>query len=83
MSNVYKPPHRTPRTPAWQLPLHEASVTASTLLDQPDIDEDISQDIHEIYENILRLERILYEEKTHGFLHIHRRQSNDTSTTRL
>ena len=22
--------------------------------------------IHEIYENILRLERILYEEKTHG-----------------
>ena len=49
-----------------QLPLHEASVTAATLLDQPDIDEDISQDIHEIYENILRLERILYEEKTHG-----------------
>ena len=67
MSNVFKPPHKTPRTPAWQLPLHEASVTASTLLDQPDIDEDISQDILEIYENILTLERILYEEKTRGF----------------
>ena len=65
--NIYRPPHRTPRTPAWQLPLHEASVTASTLLDQPDLDDDVSQDIHEIYENILRLERILYEEKTHGF----------------
>ena len=67
MSNVFKPPHKTPRTPAWQLPLHEASVTASTLLDQPDIDEDISQDILEIYENILTLERILYEEKTRDF----------------
>ena len=27
----------------------------------------ISQDIHEIYENVLRLERILYEERTRGF----------------
>ena len=68
MSNVYKPvPSRTIRTPAWQQPLYDLSTAASTLLDQPDIDEDISQDIHEIYENILRLERILYEEKTHGF----------------
>ena len=65
--NLYRPPHRTPRTPAWQHPLHELSVTASTLLDPPDIDDDISQDISEMYENILRLERILYEEKTHGF----------------
>ena len=47
--NIYRPPHRTPRTPAWQLPLHEASVTASTLLDQPDLDDDVSQDIHEYY----------------------------------
>ena len=61
MSNVYKPvPNRTIRTPAWQQPLHELSTHASMLLDQPDIDEDISQDIHEMYENILRLERILY-----------------------
>ena len=60
MSNVFKPPHRTPRTPAWQLPLHEASVTASTLLDQPDLDDDVCQDVSEMYENILRLERILY-----------------------
>ena len=68
MNNVYKPvPSRTVRTPAWQLPLHELSTTASMLLDQADIDEDISNDLHEMYENILRLERILYEEKTHGF----------------
>ena len=67
MSNVYKPPHKTPRTPAWQQPLYDLSITASSLLDHSDVDEDISQDIHEMYENVLRLERILYEEKTHGF----------------
>ena len=61
-----KPPHRTPRTPAWQQPLHDLSTTASVLLDQPDLDDDICQDVSEMYENILRLERILYEEKTHG-----------------
>ena len=63
-----KPPHKTPRTPAWQHPLHELSVTASSLMDTQDvIEDDVSQDISEMYENILRLERILYEEKTHGF----------------
>ena len=68
MSNVYKPPHKTPRTPAWQQPLHDLSITASSLMDTQDvIDDDVSQDISEMYENILRLERILYEEKTHGF----------------
>ena len=55
------------RIPAWQHPLHELSVTASMLLDQTDLDDDVSQDVSEMYENILRLERILYEEKTHGF----------------
>ena len=65
--NVYRPPHKTPRTPAWQLPLHELSITASTLMDQPDLDDDVCQDLSEMYENILRLERVLYEEKTHGF----------------
>ena len=67
MSNVYKPPHKTPRTSAWQQPLYDLSITASSLLDNSDVDEDISQDIHEIYENVLRLERILYEERTRGF----------------
>ncbi len=69
MSNVYKPvPSRTIRTPAWQQPLYDLSVTASSLMDTQDvIDDDVSQDISEMYNNILRLERILYEEKTHGF----------------
>ena len=65
--NIYRPPHKTPRTPAWQQPLYDLSTTASVLMDTQDIDEDVSQDISEMYENILRLERILYEEKTHGF----------------
>ena len=65
--NIYRPPHRTPRTPAWQQPLYDLSITASSLMDTQDvIDDDVSQDISEMYENILRLERILYEEKTHG-----------------
>ncbi len=69
MSNVYKPvPSRTVRTPAWQQPLYDLSTTASALLDTWDeLEEDVSQDIYEMYQNILRLERILYEEKTHGF----------------
>tara|TARA_R100000353_G_scaffold105005_1_gene75785 strand:+ start:476 stop:685 length:210 start_codon:yes stop_codon:yes gene_type:complete len=69
MSNVYKPvPSRTIRTPAWQQPLYDLSTTASVLMDNTqDLDDDVCQDISEMYENILRLERILYEEKTHGF----------------
>ena len=68
MSNVYKPvPSRTIRTPAWQQPLYDLSTTASVLMDNTqDLDDDVCQDISEMYENILRLERILYEEKTHG-----------------
>jgi hypothetical protein len=62
-----KPPHQTPRTSPWQQPLYDLSITASSLLDHSAVDEDISNDIHEIYENILRLERILYEERTRGF----------------
>ena len=66
--NIYRPPHKTPRTPAWQQPLYDLSTTASALLDTWDeLEEDVSQDIYEMYQNILRLERILYEEKTHGF----------------
>ena len=66
MSNIYKPPHKTPRTPAWQQPLYDLSITASVLMDTQDLDDDVCQDISEMYENILRLERILYEEKTHA-----------------
>ena len=66
MSNIYKPPHKTQRTPAWQQPLYDLSITASILMDTQDLDDDVCQDISEMYENILRLERILYEEKTHA-----------------
>ena len=66
--NIYRPPHKTPRTPAWQQPLYDLSTMASSLMDTQDvIGDDVSQDISEMYENILRLERILYEEKTLGF----------------
>ena len=30
-------------------------------------DDDVIHDLCTIYDNVLRLERILYEEKTHGF----------------
>ena len=68
MSNIYKPPHKTPRTSAWQQPLYDLSTCASALLDTwDDLEDDVQNDVSEMYENILRLERILYEEKTHGF----------------
>ena len=60
------------RTPAWQQPLYDLSICASTLLDTikyndwDDLEEDDMIGLSEMYENILRLERILYEEKTHG-----------------
>ena len=60
------------RTPAWQQPLYDLSTSASTLLDTikyndwDDLEEDDMNVLNEMYKNILRLERILYEEKTHG-----------------
>ena len=60
------------RTPAWQQPLHDLSTSASTLLDTikyndwDDLEEGDMSVLNEMYKNILRLERILYEEKTHG-----------------
>ena len=67
-SNIYKQPHKNPRTPAWQQPLYDLSTCASALLDTwEDLEDDVQNDVSEMYENILRLERILYEEKTHGF----------------
>ena len=63
-----KPPHKTPRTSAWQQPLYDLSTCASALLDTwEDLEDDVQNDVSEMYENILRLERILYEERTRGF----------------
>ena len=54
------------RLPAWQQPLYDASATISHLMTaQTDVDGDLIEDLCSIYDNILRLERILYEEKTH------------------
>jgi hypothetical protein len=59
------------RVPAWQPVLYEASIGIATLLDE--IDEECGDEGEELYEHasalqlqITRLERILYEEKTHG-----------------
>ena len=59
------------RTPAWQDPLFQASIGAATLIDE--IDDECGDEGEELYEHasalqlhITRLERILYEEKTHG-----------------
>ena len=62
------------RIPAWQPVLYEASIGVATLLDEID-DElgDEGDEGEELYKHasglqlhITRLERILYEEKTHG-----------------
>ena len=60
------------RIPAWQDSLYRASIGVATLLDE--IDNELGEDEHDtLYEHasdlqlhITRLERILYEEKTHG-----------------
>ena len=59
------------RTPAWQEPLYQASIGVATLLDE--IDDELGDEGNELYKHasalqlhITRLERILYEEKTHG-----------------
>ena len=59
------------RIPAWQPVLYEASIGAATLLDE--IDDTLGDEGEELYKHaaglqlhITRLERILYEEKTHG-----------------
>jgi len=55
------------RLPAWQQPLYDASTTISHLMTVPtDMDGDLIEDLCSIYDNILRLERILYEEKTNA-----------------
>ena len=60
------------RIPAWQDSLYRASIGVATLLDE--IDNELGEDEHDtLYKHasdlqlhITRLERILYEEKTHG-----------------
>ena len=59
------------RTPAWQDSLYKASIGVATLLDE--IDNELGDEGEELYKHasglhlhITRLERILYEEKTHG-----------------
>ena len=59
------------RVPAWQDSLYRASIGVATLLDE--IDNECGDDGNDLYKHaellqlhITRLERILYEEKTHG-----------------
>ncbi len=60
------------RIPAWQPVLYEASMKAVQLLDEIDdeLGDDEGSDLYKLAEllqlHITRLERILYEEKTHG-----------------
>ena len=59
------------RVPAWQDSQYQASIGVATLLDE--IDNEFGDEGDELYKHaenlqlhITRLERILYEEKTHG-----------------
>ena len=59
------------RIPAWQDSLYQASIGVATLLDE--IDDELGDTGNELYKHasalqlhITRLERILYEEKTHA-----------------
>ena len=60
------------RIPAWQDSLYQASIGVATLLDEIDneLGDDEGSDLYRHAEllqiEITRLERILYEEKTHG-----------------
>ena len=46
-----KPPHKNPRTPAWQQPLYDLSTCASALLDTwEDLEDDVQNDVSEMYE---------------------------------
>tara|TARA_B100000941_G_scaffold7806_1_gene5012 strand:+ start:959 stop:1150 length:192 start_codon:yes stop_codon:yes gene_type:complete len=60
------------RVPAWQPTLYRASMGIATLLDEIDdeLGDDEGSDLYKSAEllqlEITRLERILYEEKTHG-----------------
>ena len=60
------------RTPEWQAPLYRASIGVATLLDEIDNtvgfdeDDELYRHAEDLQLHITRLERILYEEKTHG-----------------
>ena len=62
------------RIPAWQDSLYRASIGVATLLDEIndhsagyDEDSELYRHAEDLQLHITRLERILYEEKTHGF----------------
>ena len=60
------------RIPAWQDSLYQASIGVATLLDEIDDtvgfdeDDELYRHAADLQLHITRLERILYEEKTHG-----------------
>ena len=60
------------RVPAWQDSLYRASIGVATLLDEIenhlgfDEDDEVYRHAADLQLHITRLERILYEEKTHG-----------------
>ena len=60
------------RIPAWQDSLYRASIGVATLLDEIDNtvgfdeDDELYRHAADLQLHITRLERILYEEKTHG-----------------
>ena len=60
------------QVPAWQDSLYRASIGVATLLDEIDneLGDDEGKELYKHAEDlqlhITRLERILYEEKTHG-----------------
>ena len=61
------------RIPAWQDSLYRASIGVATLLDEItdhsagyDEDDELYRHAEDLQLHITRLERILYEEKTHG-----------------
>ena len=59
------------RIPAWQDSLYQASIGVATLLDEIidhlefDEDDELYRHAEDLQLHITRLERILYEEKTH------------------
>ena len=60
------------QVPAWQDSLYRASIGVATLLDEItdhlefDEDDELYRHAADLQLHITRLERILYEEKTHG-----------------
>jgi len=57
------------QVPAWQDSLYRASIGVATLLDEIENelgDDEVFRHAEDLQLHITRLEKILYEEKTHG-----------------